>query len=112
MKRITRDRKLTDEEAARLRTVREQVGAELPGLIAGHHRRMASLDQVDQLVKELKAWREARGLSLTDLSRLTGMDCSALSKLETGQRLNPTVETLVRYADALGKRVVVTLTDR
>ena len=38
------------------------------------------------------------------------MDRSALSKLETGQR-NPTVETLVRYAEAVGKRVVVSLTD-
>ena len=33
----------------------------------------------------------------------------ALSKLETGQRLNPTIETLVRYADAVGKRLVVSL---
>jgi transcriptional regulator with XRE-family HTH domain len=33
--------------------------------------------------------REEKGLSLADLTRLTGMDRSALSKLETGQRLNP-----------------------
>ena len=39
------------------------------------------------------------------------MDSSALSKLETGQRANPTVETLVRYAEAVGKRLVVSLTD-
>ena len=39
------------------------------------------------------------------------MDRSALSKLETGQRANPNVETLVRYAKAVGKRVVVSLTD-
>jgi transcriptional regulator with XRE-family HTH domain len=37
------------------------------------------------------------------------MDRSALSKLETGQRLNPTFETLVRYAEAVGKRLVVSL---
>ncbi len=29
---------------------------------------------------------------------------SALSKLETGQRANPRVETLVHYAEAVGKR--------
>ena len=45
------------------------------------------------------------------MTRLTGMDRSALSKLETGQRLNPTVDTLVRYAQAVGKRLVVSLTD-
>ena len=59
----------------------------------------------------LKAAREAKGLSLADLTALTGMDRSALSKLETGQRANPTVETLVRYAEAVGKRLVVSLTD-
>jgi len=32
-------------------------------------------------------------------------------KLETGQRGNPTVETLVRYAEAVGKRLVVSLAD-
>ena len=39
------------------------------------------------------------------------MDRSALSKLETGRGANPTVETLVRYAEAVGKRLVVSLTD-
>lgn len=39
------------------------------------------------------------------------MDRSALSKLENGGRANPTIETLVRYAEALGKRVVVSLAD-
>ena len=39
------------------------------------------------------------------------MDRSALSKLETGQRPNPTIETLVRYAEAVGKRLVVSLAE-
>lgn len=39
------------------------------------------------------------------------MDRSALSKLETGQRANPTVATLSRYAAAVGKRLVVLLAD-
>ncbi len=111
MKRITRDRRLTPEEAAKYRAVREQVAEELPDLIARHHERVAALDQFDELLKQLKAAREKKGLSLSDLTELTGMDRSALSKLETGQRPNPTVETLVRYAEAVGKRLVVSLTD-
>lgn len=111
MKRITRDRRLTPEEAARYRAIREQVADELPDLIARHQERMATLDQLQDLLRQLKAAREARGLSLADLTELTGMDRSALSKLETGQRGNPTVETLVRYAEAVGKRLVVSLTD-
>jgi uncharacterized DUF497 family protein/DNA-binding XRE family transcriptional regulator len=111
MKRITRDRRLTPEEAAKYRAVREQVARELPELIARHHERTATLDQLNELLVQLKAAREAKGLSLADLTDLTGMDRSALSKLETGQRANPTVETLVRYAEAVGKRLVVSLTD-
>jgi len=111
MKRITRDRRLTPEEAARYKAMRGQVAEELPDLIARHHERMATLDTLQELLGQLKAAREAKGLSLADLTGLTGMDSSALSKLETGQRANPTVETLVRYAEAVGKHLVVSLTD-
>lgn len=111
MKRISRDRRLTPEEAAKYQAIREQVAEELPDLVARHHERMASLDQLQELLLQLKAAREAKGLSLADVTELTGMDRSALSKLETGQRANPTVETLVRYADAVGKRLVVALAD-
>ena len=111
MKRITHDRRLTPEDAVKYKAVREQVAGELPDLIALHHERMTSLDQFQVLLQQLKAVREAKGLSLSDLTDLTGMDRSALSKLETGQRANPTVETLVRYAEAVGKRLVVSLTD-
>ena len=111
MKRITRNRHLTSEEAARYKAVREQVAEELPDLIARHHERMAALDQLQELFVQLKAAREAKGLSLSDLTELTGMDRSALSKLETGHRANPAVETLVRYAEAVGKRLVVSLVD-
>ena len=111
MKRIARDRRLTPEEAAKYKQVRTQVAVELPELVARHHDRMASLDQLDKLCAQLKAAREAKGLSLADVTELTGMDRSALSKLETGQRANPTVETLVRYAEAVGKRLVVSLAD-
>ena len=111
MKRITRNRRLTPEEVAKYKAVREQVAEELPELIARHHERMASLDQLEKLFTQLKAAREAKGLSLADLTELTGMDRSALSKLETGHRANPTVETLVRYAEAVGKRLIVSLAD-
>lgn len=111
MRRVTRDRKLTPEEAAKYREVRNQIAQELPDLIARHHERSAALDQLNEVLKQLKAAREERGLSLTDLMERTGMDRSALSKLETGQRPNPTIETLVRYAEAVGKRLVVSLDD-
>lgn len=44
MIRITRNRRLTPEEAAKYHAIREQVARELPDLIARHHQRMATLD--------------------------------------------------------------------
>lgn len=111
MKRIVRNQHLTRDEAKKYKDVRQKISKELPHLIDRHEQRMVALDQLQDLVMQLKAAREAKGLSLTDLTELTGMDRSALSKLETGQRVNPTVETLVRYADAVGKRLVVTLSE-
>ena len=111
MKRIVRNRRLTQEEAGKYKAVRDQVAKELPELVARHHERSAALDELQELFAQLKAAREAKGLSLADMTHLTGMDRSALSKLESGQRANPTVETLVRYAEAVGKRLIVSLND-
>ena len=111
MKRIIRDRKLLPEEAAKYKEIREQVAEELPELIARHQERMVVLEQLQQLLGQLKAAREAKGLSLDHLAELIGMDSLALSQLETGERPNPTVETLLRYAEAVGKRLVVSLAD-
>ena len=111
IRRVTRDRRLTPEEAAKYRDIRRQVAEELPELIERHHERMAALDECAAVIKLLKAAREEQGLSLADLMQRTGMDRSSLSRLETGRRPNPTIETLVRYADAVGKRVVLSLID-
>ncbi len=111
MRRIQRSRRLTPEEAAKNRKAREQVDREVPELIRRHRDRAAVVDQVEATVKQLKHEREKRGLSLADLTRLTGMDRSAISKLENGQRENPTMDTLARYAEAVGKRLVVSLND-
>ncbi|MGA2062661.1 MAG: helix-turn-helix transcriptional regulator [Thermoguttaceae bacterium] len=111
MRRITRNRRLTSEQAAKYRDIRNRVAKELPKLIARHHDRISTLDQFGVLLKQLKAAREEMGLSLSDLTEITGMDRSAISKLETGQRPNPTIETLARYAEAVGKHLVVSLAD-
>ena len=73
MKRIIRTKRLTAEDAAKYQTVREQVGGELLQLAGGHHERMAALDQAGQLLEQSKAARGEKGLSLADLTGLTGM---------------------------------------
>ena len=58
-----------------------------------------------QLGESLRQEREALGLSLEAAAQRCGINRAALSKLELGQNPNPTLETLWRYAAALGKRV-------
>ena len=48
---------------------------------------------------------------MTDVENRTGIDKATLSRLETGKQTNPTVDTLVRYAAAVGKQLVLTLQD-
>jgi DNA-binding XRE family transcriptional regulator len=61
-------------------------------------------------VAELKKTREAMGLSLTDVSERSGIDRATLCKIENGKG-NPTIQTIGRYAAALGKRVTIVLED-
>lgn len=107
-KQVTRDRKLTAEEAARYRRIREEeeIEMEKPQIIAKAQRARCRSrhEQLAAIMQELKAAREAKGLSLTDVFRQTGMDRSALSKLENATNDNPTIDTLLRYAlDFLAK---------
>lgn len=50
--------------------------------------------------------RAERGLSQKELSQLTGIDQSDLSKIERGVA-NPSVKTLARIADALSAKLVI-----
>ena len=45
------------------------------------------------------------------LAERTGIDRAALSRLENGAQDNPTINTLQRYAFALGKQVLVQVAD-
>ncbi len=113
-KRITRERKLTPEEAAKYRKIREEIEVEKPEIIAKAQqtRRAARRKQLAAVMQALKAAREAKGLSLADVYEQTGIDRSALSKLENVANENPTIETLFRYAEVVGKRLEIQVLDR
>ncbi len=55
-------------------------------------------------VEEIKRARDGAGLTLAEVSRRCGIDQPALSRLENGHNKNPTLETLWRYAAAVGQR--------
>ena len=58
-----------------------------------------------RLVARFKAAREAQGLTLAEVAERMGIDPPALSRLETGKTLNPTLATLHKWAEALGQRL-------
>ena len=48
-------------------------------------------------------------MSLTDVSERSAMTRAAISKLENGWNLNPTLDTLYRYATAIGANLKLTV---
>jgi DNA-binding phage protein len=63
---------------------------------------------VRALLHELKRSWQAGGLTLAAVSKRTGIDQATLSRLENGLQPNPTIDTLWRYASAIGRRLVLT----
>ena len=61
------------------------------------------------LVARFKAVRESQGLTLSEVAERMGIDPPALSRLETGKMLNPTLGTLHKWAEAVGQKLEVDL---
>jgi predicted transcriptional regulator len=113
MKSETRKIDRTPEDKARIKAIREKFQREKPSLKklvesgdAPPPMPLGTYVQVQVLLHRLKQEREAAGLSLADVAERTGMDRAAISRLENGHQSNPTIDTIARYATALGKRIV------
>jgi len=108
-------RNATDEERARHEKIREQVAQELPEIKQRARERLALIRKegtpLRQVLAALRAERERQGLSLADINERTGIDRAALSRLENNEDANPTLLTLERYAEAVGKQMVVILSE-
>jgi DNA-binding XRE family transcriptional regulator len=64
-------------------------------------------DAFAKIVASLRDARKAAGVSLAEMEIRTGIQKSALSRLENSKAPNPTLSTLYRYAEALGKKIDV-----
>lgn len=108
-------RKASDEERKRHTTVQEQIEVELPDIKQRARHRLSLIKKectpLRQVLAALRAERERQGLSLSDINERTGIDRAALSRLENNENANPTLATLERYAEAVGKQVVVLLSE-
>lgn len=112
-KRIYRE--ATDEERKRHAKIREQIADELPDIKRHARQRLALLKKegtpLRQVLAALRAERERQGLSLADINERTGIDRAALSRLENNEDANPTLATLERYAEAVGRQMIVLLSE-
>lgn len=61
------------------------------------------------LIGRFKAARESQGLTLAEVAERMGIDPPALSRLETAKMMNPTLATLLKWAEALGQKLDVDL---
>jgi ribosome-binding protein aMBF1 (putative translation factor) len=117
MRREHRKIERTPEQLAELKAVRERFQRDKPTRAQleasgeyGPGLPTVTYFALMAFLKRMRELREAAGLSLADVAERTGMDKGFVSRLETGQG-NPTVDTLARYAAALGKRVVFGMED-
>ena len=86
----TRSRRLNKSEAAKYRKVRDSVQKELPP---------AQPDPAKVAIAKLRAMRQAKGVSLSELAARTGITRGNLARLESQK--NATLRTLQRYAEGL-----------
>jgi len=107
---------LSPEQQAAIDSIRARARKERPG-----SDELIDRGELDELVSQaqfmelraltvrLRELRQEMGLSLTDLSERTGLTRAAISRLETGWNLNPTLETLFRCTEALGVDLKLTV---
>lgn len=102
-KRIVRP--ATEDESNRYRKILKEELAGMEANKAIGRAVLAERRELGAIVGELKAIREQLKLTLTELAERTGMTVSNLSRLENMEGPNPTIETLRRYAHAIGHRI-------
>lgn len=96
--KMKRDRELIERE-------------ELDELMSFGRKALARQELLDGALAALKAEREAQGVSLSEMEKRTGISKSALSRLENEPNANPTVSTLMRIAEALGREITIQITN-
>jgi DNA-binding Xre family transcriptional regulator len=104
-------RQLTTAEVARQRRIIKAVERDKAGIMARGRAILAAHDRLHGALQALKAKRQERGLSLTDMQRISGIDRARLSRLESDPAANPTIETLDRIAQALGVELRIAIID-
>lgn len=105
------------EEQARIDAIRERFQRERPSLeeLVVSREFEPAISQGEywdmvEMVVALRHEREVAGLDRDTMAKRMGMDSDSLARLETGKE-DPTMDLLRKYAAAVGKQIVLTLTD-
>src|SRR5580765_5017327 len=91
---------LAEEQAIRRQHAANPLRRPPAGAIKGK-----SFMAILNLMARFKAIRESQGLTLVEVAARMEIDPPALSRLETGKTLNPTIATLLKWAEALGQKL-------
>lgn len=68
-------------------------------------------ERLRDIIQVLRAERQRLGLSLAEIGKRSGIGKANLSRLENDPDPNPTVDTLLRFADALGCAIHIALSE-
>src|SRR2546421_12983441 len=104
MKPTMKPKRTTDQQAEEEAIRRQHAANPVRHRPAGAINRQ-SFAAILSLVARFKAVRERHGLTLAEVAERMGIDPPALSRLETGKMLNPTLATLHKWAEALGEKL-------
>lgn len=88
------------------------IEAERPELSRWANAVLDRLGTIEHIVDALRAARIARGVSLSQVEEASGMGRSNICRLENASESNPTLETLLAYADAIGVELRIALVDK
>lgn len=102
--------RMTPEELARHKEIRAQIEQEKPEIMQFGRRFFARQERLREALAALKAAREALGLSLDEVGERSGIGKANLSRLENARNPNPKIDTLARYAESVGRDLIITIT--
>jgi len=104
--------KLTSAKIRELKALARKIDKQESASIKARGRKAFDRHQrLLKIIKQLRKEREKRGLTLTQAARLTGIAKPNLSRLENSTSITPTLDTLCRYAEALGMTFAIRLTN-
>ncbi|MBL4699887.1 MAG: helix-turn-helix transcriptional regulator [Phycisphaeraceae bacterium] len=109
--RKTINRKLTPAERKRHQAIRDEVQDDMQAIKSRGRVAVETHDYLQQVMQELKAKRQDKGLSLSDVSSVCKIDKARLSRLENDPDANPTIDTLGRIAHAIGVELKIMVVD-